>query len=135
MSDDTPFKLEVVAPVFPVTDVGRSVDYYRDALLFEVAFEWADSDDEPVRYAILQNGDTEVHLTEAETARETIAYFFVDSVAGYYAAVKGKGAKITSEIKDYPWEMREFEVADPDGNRLIFGEHLSRIEGTGPSQP
>ena len=135
MSDDAPFKLQVVAPVFPVADVQRSVAYYRDALLFDVSFEWADSDDEPVRYAILQNGDTEVHLAQAKTVREATAYFFVDTIAGYYEALKDKGANITSEIQDCPWEMREFEVTDPDGHRLTFGEHLSRIEGSEPVEP
>ena len=57
-----------------------------------------------------------------------VAYFFVDNVAGYYQALQDTAADIVQEIRDYPWEMREFEVADPDGNRIIFGEHLSRIK-------
>ena len=124
------YKLEVVAPIFPVTDLQRSVAYYTRSLLFSVGFEWADTDGEPVRYAILQNGNTELHLTAAETSRQVVAYFFVDGVAAYYDAVKAAGAKITCEIEDLPWDMREFEIADPDGNRLIFGQHLSRIDQT-----
>lgn len=57
------------------------------------------------------------------------AYVFVDGVADYYEVVKARGADIREELQDYPWGMREFEVTDFDGNRLIFGEHLSRIEG------
>lgn len=122
------YKLEVVAPIFPVTDIQRSLTFYTESLLFELGFEWADADEEPVRYAVLHNGNTELHLTEAETAHEVVAYFFVDGVAAYYAAVRAAGAKVTCEIEDHPWDMREFEVTDPDGNRMIFGEHLSRID-------
>ena len=128
MSKSPLYKLEVAAPVFPVTDLRRSVNYYRDALLFDVGFEWADTPDEPVRYAIIQSGNTELHLTVAGEARTVGAYFFVKNVAGYYKALQDTAADIVQEIQDYPWEMREFEVADPDGNRIVFGEHLSRIK-------
>jgi len=127
MTNEPRFKLEVVAPIFPVTDVRRAITYYAEALMFDIGFEWADSASEPIRYAVLQNGNTELHLTETDVWRETTAYFFVDGVRAYYDAVLEKEARITCEIKDHPWEMREFEVADPDGNRIVFGEHLSRI--------
>lgn len=126
-----PYKLEVVAPIFPVTDIKRSLAYYTGKLLFTVGFEWADTPEEAIRYAILQNGNCELHLTYRETPHPTVAYFFVDGVKGYYEAVKAKNATITCDIEDHPWEMREFEVTDPDGNRLIFGEHLSRLGGEG----
>ncbi len=128
MSKTAAYKLEVVAPIFPVTDLKRAVEYYRDALLFDVGFEWADAPDDSIRYAILQSGNTELHLTTASEAKTVVAYFFVDNVAGYYDAIRNTAANIVQDIQDYPWEMREFEVVDPDGNRIIFGEHLSRIE-------
>jgi len=128
MTDKTPYKLEVAAPIFPVTDVRRAIAYYTMSLMFEIGFEWSDSDSEPVRYAVLQSGNTELHLTETEAPRETIAYFFVDGVQMYYEEVRRHGAQITREIEDHPWEMREFEVADPDGNLIVFGEHLSRLK-------
>jgi len=131
MSNEANYKLEVAAPVFPVTDVTRSLAFYTEKLKFESSFEWADSEDEPINYAILQNGNTELHLTKAETPRDTVAYYFVDGIQEYYETVKQTGVDLASDIADQPWEMREFEVADPDGNRVIFGEHISRIEGAG----
>ncbi len=126
-----PYMLEVVAPVFPVTDIKRSLAYYTEKLLFTVGFEWADTPEEDIRYAILQSGNCELHLRYRETPHPTVAYVFVDGVKDYYEAVKTRHATITGEIDDHPWEMREFEVTDPDGNRLIFGEHLSRLGGEG----
>ena len=98
-------------------------------MLFGVAFTWADRDSEPPRYAIVRQGNCELHLTLGRQPHATVAYVFVDRVKAFYDAAKAAGADITEDIEDQPWEMREFEVADPDGNRLIFGEHLSRIGG------
>ena len=127
MVDRVGYQMEVVAPVFPVTDLANALAYYTDKLLFTVKFEWADQDSGPVRYAILENGRCELHLSIGSAAHRASAYFFVDRVRNYYDTVVAKGAIITGDIEDQPWDMREFEVADPDGNRLIFGEHLSRI--------
>ena len=131
MADQNTFSLDVIAPVFPVTDLARARDYYTEKLLFTVKFEWADRDGEPVRYAILENGKVELHLTAGSAARPVSAYIFVDRVSAYCDAVRARGARITADIEDHPWEMREFEISDPDGNRLIFGEHLSRIGDRG----
>ena len=127
MTDAARYKLEVVAPVFPVADVRRSLEYYVAQLSFTVAFQWADRPEDPVRYAILQSGKCELHLSHSEHPVRTQPYVFVDGVSAFYEAVKARAPNITCEIEDQPWEMREFEVADPDGNRLIFGEHLSRL--------
>ncbi len=122
------YKLEVVAPIFQVSDIKRSLDYYTGALPFEVASQWADHPEEALRYAVLQNGNCEIHLTQATQPLPGVAYFFVDGVTAFFEAARARNATISREIEDQPWEMREFEVADLDGNRLIFGEHLSRLE-------
>lgn len=129
MPEPSPPCLAHVAPVFPVSDLKTSVAYYRDALLFETRFEWADTDAEPVRYAILSRDHVELHLSSGAARHPATAYFFVDGVDGYYAEVTAAGANITEALCDQPWEMREFETKDPDGNVLVFGEHKSRIEG------
>ena len=124
MAKSTQPKLESIAPIFAVTDVERAVAYYTGKLLFEIAFEWSDDDDGPVRYVIVKRDDCVLHLSRGSTARESAAYVGLRGVADYYEAVRGAGANITEELQDWPWGMREFETADPDGNRLIFGEDI-----------
>ena len=128
MSETQLPQLSHIAPVFRAIDLAASVAYYRDKLLFETRFEWKDSEAEPVRYAILGRDGIELHLTASADVQPSVAYCFVADVAAYYADVKAAGANITEAIADQPWEMREFETKDPDGNVLIFGEHLSRLE-------
>ena len=122
------FSLEVVAPVFQVTDMKRTLSYYSECLFFNVGFEWADDPGESIRYAVLQQNDTELHLTSVDSPRGSTAYFFAANVKGYYEAVMASGAEIVHKLEDQSWKMREFEVRDPDGNALVFGEHLSRIK-------
>ena len=128
MTDQTAFKLAVVAPVLPITDMARSLAYYTGPLMFTVGFEWTEGEAGQIDYAIIQQGDVELHLARAPAPRKTAAYVFVDKVDAFFAAVQAKGAQIAHAIADQPWEMREFEVIDPDGNALIFGEHLSRLK-------
>lgn len=128
MTDKPKPHLAVAAPIFPVSDIIKSLTYYTEALLFKTGFEWSDSDAEPVRYAILINGDTEIHLSQSNQPRKTAAYFFVHGVQEYYDLIKNTGAQITEDIRDQPWGMREFEVTDPDANAIVFGEQLDRVE-------
>jgi len=127
MSEPTP-RLSHIAPVFSVADLTASLAYYRDRLLFEVRFEWADAEGAQARYAILCRDAVELHLSSGAARNQATAYCFVEDVDGYYAKVMKAGANITEALADQPWKMREFETRDPDGNALVFGEHLDRIE-------
>jgi len=127
MSGKSKPELAVMAPVFEVSDLAAAVAHYRDRLLFEVRFEWADEEDGPLRYAIVGRDRIEVHLTSAEKPKTAKAYCFVDGIDAYYGEVSAAGAPVTEELGDQPWEMREFETCDPDHNQLIFGEHISRL--------
>ncbi|MBG6157421.1 catechol 2,3-dioxygenase-like lactoylglutathione lyase family enzyme [Labrenzia sp. EL_159] len=124
-----------IAPVLRVRDLTASLAYYRDNLLFDVVFEWADQEGEPVRYAVLERGKSGVHLTRSDKPGGTTAYCFVDGVDGFYALVKAAGANITEDIANQPWNMREFETVDPDGNVLLFGEHLDRVDAAEADKP
>lgn len=39
-------------------------------------------------------------------------------VDGLFAEWKAAGAKVVLEPEDKPWKLREFTVADPDGNLI-----------------
>ncbi|MBX9757574.1 MAG: VOC family protein [Beijerinckiaceae bacterium] len=109
------------AAVLVVTDMAASLAHYRDAIGFEVAFEYG----EPPFYAGLRRDDVIVHLMQAnQTSRtpgQSAIYAFVDDVDALHAQMKGLGAHITQEPQDYPYGMRDFMVRDLDGNQLAFG--------------
>lgn len=100
--------------VLHVKDADASVEWYRRLGFteefrhqFEPGFPW---------YVGLRRGDTaRLHLSEhAGDARpDTLVYLYVPDVDDLAAAC---GA----HVHDNPW-ARDFEVRDPDGNRLRVG--------------
>ncbi len=114
-----------IDPVLVVTNAADAQSYYTDKLGFSVSFAWQDADDEPVRYVILARDTHQIHLTEHSEPRPAITYLFCHHIGALYDEMLASGADIHSELQHYPWDMMEFEVQDPDGNRLIFGESVS----------
>jgi uncharacterized glyoxalase superfamily protein PhnB len=65
-----------------------------------------------------------IHLQAARMTKHQPGHgavnVFVTDVDALYEELKSRGAR-TSEPKDYPYGMRDFEVSDLDGNQLSFG--------------
>lgn len=121
-----PSQLHGAAPVFVVRDVLKSVGHYRDALGFDTEFLYG----EPTFYAGVERGDVLIHLQAAhESKREPgqmAINIFVSDVDALYEELKGRGAKLLNAPKDYAYGMRDFNVADLDGNELCFGMQSKR---------
>ena len=112
------------ATVLPVADLPRARDWYRDVMGFTVEFEWED----PPTYAVLRAGESvQVHLTLLDApppadARPTLLYLFVRDADALHERVSARGATVRFAPETQPWGMREFEVEDPDGHRLVLGQ-------------
>jgi catechol 2,3-dioxygenase-like lactoylglutathione lyase family enzyme len=109
------------AIVMTVTDIPASTAYYRDKLGFDVAFEYG----KPTFYVCLCSGDVAVHLVAASQTKRLpgngAVCIFVDDVDALHADLVKRGAKVLKEPKDYDYGMRDFDVADLDGNMIFFG--------------
>ena len=109
------------ATVFVVTDVLRSLEYYRDVLGFDTVFTYG----QPTFYAGVERDSVTIHLQAAsETKRQPghgAVNIFVTNVDGLYEELKSRGAKTLNEPKDYAYGMRDFDINDIDGNQLCFG--------------
>jgi uncharacterized glyoxalase superfamily protein PhnB len=53
--------------------------------------------------------------------REVGAYVLTDDIDELYAAVTANGAASIKDIRDEPWNMREFGIRTVDGHRIMFG--------------
>lgn len=109
------------ATVFTVHDIVASLAYYRDKLGFDITFQYG----EPVFYACLCRDEVSVHLRSARepdwVAGHSALCIFVEDVDAVYAELAGRGARVVKQPQDYDYGMRDFDVADLDGNRLVFG--------------
>ena len=106
---------------FTVKDLVASLAYYRDQLGFEVAFEYGD----PTYYVGMCSGEVSLHLVAAsQTPRQPgqgAVTIFVDDVDSLHADLVKRGAKVLKAPKDYDYGLRDFDVADLDGNMIFFG--------------
>jgi uncharacterized glyoxalase superfamily protein PhnB len=121
-----PSELHGGAPVFVVRDVLKSVAYYRDVLGFDTEFLYG----EPTFYAGVERGNVLIHLQAAHESKrppgQMAMNVFVSDVDALYQELKERGARLLNAPKDYAYGMRDFNVADLDGNELCFGMESKR---------
>jgi len=107
------------ATIFTVRDLAASVAHYRDVFGFTVTFQYG----APAFYACLCRDEVAIHLragTGWPPGNGAIAVFVKD-VDALHAELIARGAKVLKPPQDYDYGMRDFDVADPDGNQLTFG--------------
>jgi catechol 2,3-dioxygenase-like lactoylglutathione lyase family enzyme len=114
-----------LAPQFLVDDLGRAIEYYRDALGFTFGEPWAGF------YAIGQLDGLELHLKEAPKNLAERKYrrdnehldaaAGVDGIEAFYQQCVSKGARILKPLARTDWGTRDFYVEDPDGYIICFG--------------
>lgn len=113
------------ATIFTVKDIAASLAYYRDALGFDVTFQYG----EPLYYACLCRDEVSLHIRAprdpAWMAGHGAIAVFVDDVDGLHAELAARGARVVKPPQDYPYGMRDFDVVDLDGNHLTFGMALN----------
>jgi uncharacterized glyoxalase superfamily protein PhnB len=115
------------ATIFTVRDLAVSVAYYRDALGFTVTFQYG----EPAFYTCLCRDEVAIHLragTRWTPGNGAIAVFVKD-VDALHDELIARGAKVLKPPQDYDYGMRDFEVADSDGNQLTFGMETEYAAG------
>ncbi|CAD5989983.1 VOC family protein [Agreia sp. COWG] len=119
-----PLKLGRIAATIPVTDVDRSVEFYRTHLGMNVHF----TNGHPIGFVILRNGQAELHLTVVkahQAAIHNVAHLLVDDAAALYESMDDAGVRVVKGLRDADYGLRGFVFSDPDGNRIDVGQHLA----------
>jgi uncharacterized glyoxalase superfamily protein PhnB len=110
-------QLEKALPELPVDDVATALAHYRDVLGFRVDHA---QDDIAVMYR-----DAVTVLLVARTIEHRgigSLYSYVRDVDALFAELVASGADVHGEPVSQPWGLREFDVRDPFGNRLRWGQ-------------
>jgi catechol 2,3-dioxygenase-like lactoylglutathione lyase family enzyme len=121
--NDAPGRFTYIAPVLLVTDLKRSVDFYRDQLGFDLDFSYEDS------YASVSRDDCHIHLRCADPAPRDQAAFardelidaciVVQNAEALSANFKSAGVPFAQPLRQMPYGI-EFYIRDPDGYVLGF---------------
>lgn len=110
--------------VFHVKDLQRALRFYTDVLEFTVDFQFGS----PVSYAGLRLGTVALHISSRYPYKDNTGhghvYIVCDEVDSLYEKILGTGVVINGVLGDQPYGMRDFNIADPDGNQLGFGTSI-----------
>ena len=127
---DSKAKITATAPTLLVSDMDKTVGYWRDKLGFEVVDTFAEN-----TFAIMKRDDNYVMFGQVKDPSEIIPnwkirektsniYFWTDDVESLYKEYKESGAPIDWDLYTAPYGVKEFGINDPDGYDIAFGEIL-----------
>ena len=117
-------------PIINCSDIERSLSFYQQALQFVVLSKR--SGDAGLEWAYLQSGDTLLMLEAGnvsgsnDTNTFNRLYFYTDDVEAMRHLLHAKGFDV-SPLRNTAY-MQEFDIVDPDGNRLTIGQRLSELD-------
>ena len=106
-------------PEIPVSNVDNAAAYYVKVLGF--SFDWGNDDG---GIGGISQGDCRMFLTNAPFRAAhglnvpVIVWLSKQEVDELFERWTQTGAKIIEAVEDKPWNLREFRVADLDGNQL-----------------
>ncbi|MEZ5398474.1 MAG: VOC family protein [Bryobacteraceae bacterium] len=110
--------------ILPVADVSRAAAFYRDVLGFDVSEQdrSVEATMGPARIRFAREGYGPTDWSTAKPPGSAILFLQTGDVEGLHAAVRARGGR-PSGIDRVNWiKMRMFEIRDPDGNVLWFGQ-------------
>lgn len=119
--------LKSVAPTFLVQDVAATAQWYREHLGFEASFF---PQQPPYVYGAVYRDGVEIMLLGLEAYHKPQveraggnwdAYIRIEGVREFYEHVR-QTTPVRMELKKQRYGDTEFEVADPNGYVLVFGE-------------
>lgn len=115
-------RLPQAVPEIPVRSVSEAAQYYTRVLGFEL--DWGDDEG---GIGGVSHGDCRLFLTNLPfravhgPQAPVISWLNLNSrseVDELFERWLQAGARVVESVQDKPWKLREFRVADPDGNQL-----------------
>jgi uncharacterized glyoxalase superfamily protein PhnB len=123
-------RLRGISPSFTVTDLQRSIAFYRDVLGFVVGDEWR-GDNGVLNGCEMHAGSVVFVLTQDDFAKgrdrkkgigTRLHVSTAQDIDRLAAEIKTRGGALDQEPTDMPWGERVFMLTDPDGFKLTIAQ-------------
>jgi catechol 2,3-dioxygenase-like lactoylglutathione lyase family enzyme len=122
-----------ISPFFIVSNVGRTIAFYRDKLGFETTFQEPDQD--PF-FAIMRRDGAQLLVKsdgnvaplpnpKRHPSMRWDAFVYAPAPDALAAEFADRGAALSAPLVDTHDGLRGFELTDPDGYVLFFGRPRS----------
>jgi uncharacterized glyoxalase superfamily protein PhnB len=103
-------------PELPVADVERAQKHYQDVLGFEIG--WLDPGKD---MGAVKRGEFVVFFRRRPPPFEpAVHWVFAEEIDATFEELKSFGANVVDPLEKKPWGLRQFTIADLDGNRFHF---------------
>ena len=119
-----------LSPTLAARDMKETIEFYVNLLGFKTGMIFPDADN-PEYVDLSKDGMVLMFLpaknigigSEEKLGTGVNLYMHIDgNIDEYYQELKNKGVKFAFEIKDEPYGIRDFTVADPNGYLLTFNQ-------------
>lgn len=122
-------------PIITVSDVERSLGFYRDLLRGTVAYAFPD--DGPPVYVSVHVGGSPLGIGLDDGTSQvggTTLWVYVDDCDHAVEHLAAAGVTVLEPPTDQPWGERVARVQDPDGNLVVLGQEAPpEPEPAGPT--
>jgi len=122
--------MDYISPTLAVRDMKEAIAFYRDSLGFKMGMAFPDAGNP--EYADLSKDGMVLMFIAADNigigSNEKLGtgvnlYMQIDGdIDEYYREVQEKGVNIAVDIKDEPYGIRDFTIADINGYYLTFNQ-------------
>ena len=119
-------KFEGVIPVIEVDNMARQLEFYQQTFRFILINKRSGPDG--IEWAHLKSDNTYLMLSLRSNFSPSLSqnhnitlYYYTDDVLSNYRYMKAKGIAV-SEISATSYGMMEYQLQDPEGNRLAVGQ-------------
>ena len=121
-------KITETVPLFDVTDVDKSIEFYVDGLGFELQDKWVE--DDVLRWCRVEHGDSALMLQKtqgeppANRGPGLTLYFICEDAIAAHQEFKERGVQVGEPFVGN--NMDVFYFKDPDGYRLSFESPIKK---------
>lgn len=132
-------RLNDLIPMLICRDVPKMIDFYTGVLDFRIVNRMDDVGRSG--WASLRNGRTQIMFASPshipvpdpgeEGHRQVMYYFYPEDVVKLHAAVRDAGYPCTDMVVRF-YGMKEFELKDPEGHLLVFGQDTDEPPAANP---